>query len=171
METISSDVLLKPQTAIKPKTLLAPDCIIGVAEDTKKWIGYIRVIVPPSRRDVVGVNARVAGTKDFPTTRSDEAMVKEGVMTCENMPPDATGLDASTSVEVCTVTSVEPDVTGPMVNPLNVTMNTFVLMVAPDIVAIRAVAVVVLQVNVSPATLLAPTTANGRTEGAKKPEG
>ena len=127
-------------------------------------------MVPLEGMGVVGVNVNVTDARER-TRRSESDILKNSDDTCENMPPDATGLDASTSVEVCTVTSVEPDVTGPMVNPLNVTMNTFVLMVAPDIVAIRAVAVVVLQVNVSPATLLAPTTANGRTEGAKKPEG
>ena len=120
--------------------------------------------MPLFRRDVDGANVRVAGTKVLPTSRSDNDMVKDGELTCDNMPPDATGSEASTSLEVCTVTSTEPDVAGPIVNPLKVTTNTLVLIVAPDNVAITAVAPVVLQSNVSPATLLAPNAINGLTD-------
>ncbi len=120
--------------------------------------------MPLFRRDVDGANVRVAGTKAFPTTRSDDSMVKDGELTCDNMPPLATGSEASTSLEVCTVTSTEPDVAGPIENPLKVTTNTLALIVAPDNVAITAVAPVVLQINVSPATLLAPNAINGLTD-------
>ena len=164
MVTNSSVMLLNPQVAINPTTLLAPEVMIGVTDDAKKYMGYMRVMVPPEGMGVDGANVRVAGTKDFPTTRSDDSMVKDGELTCDNMPPDATGSEASTSLEVCTVTSTEPDVTGPIVNPLKVTTNTLALILAPDNVAIRAVAPVLLQIKVSPATLLAPYAMNGLTD-------
>ena len=59
----------------------------------------------------------------------------------------------------------------PIVKPLMVTVKAETLMDAPDVVITKDVAVVALQVAVSPATLLAPAATMGVTEEAKKPEG
>ena len=120
-------------------------------------------MVPPEGMGVVGVNVRVTDASER-KRRLESEILKTNDETLENMPPDATGSEASTSLEVCTVTSTEPDVAGPIENPLKVTTNTLALIVAPDNVAITAVAPVVLQINVSPATLLAPNAINGLTD-------
>ena len=85
--------------------------------------------------------------------------------------PEETEADATVSDEVCTLIPTAPAVTAPIVNPLIVTVKAEVLMDAPDVVITKDVAVVALQVAVSPATLLAPAATMGVTEEAKKPEG
>ena len=50
-------------------------------------------MVPPEGMAVVGVNVREMGTEDLPTTRSEEAMVKETDDTLETMLPDDKALD------------------------------------------------------------------------------
>ena len=64
-----------------------------------------------------------------------------------------------------------PAVTLPKVNPLIVTVNADVPMVAPDVVITTDVAVVAPHVAVSPATLLAAAATIGVIEEAKKLEG
>ena len=64
-----------------------------------------------------------------------------------------------------------PAVTLPKVNPLIVTVNADVPMVAPDVVITTDVAVVAPHVAVSPATLLDAAATIGVIEEAKKLEG
>jgi hypothetical protein len=64
-----------------------------------------------------------------------------------------------------------PAVPTPKVNPLIVTMNTDVPMVAPDVVMTTDVAVVAPHKAVSPATLLAAAATIGVIDEAKKLEG
>lgn len=64
-----------------------------------------------------------------------------------------------------------PAVTLPKVNPLIVTVNADVPMVAPDVVITTDMAVVAPHVAVSPATLLAAAATIGVIEEAKKLEG
>ncbi len=87
------------------------------------------------------------------------------------MGPDATAEDASMSADVCALIPTAFTVGNPMENPLIVTVNADVPIVAPDVVITTDVAVVAPHVAVSPATLLAPDATVGVTDGAKKPEG
>ena len=88
------------------------------------------------------------------------------------MLPDSTALDSIRSDDVCTVTCGPPGVTRPIVNPLKVTENNVDdRTAAPAVVMMTEVAVVAPHVAVKPATLLAPSTAKGVTEGAKKESG
>ena len=49
--------------------------------------------MPPEGMTVAGVNVREMGREDLPTTRSEEAMVKETDDTRETMLPDDRALD------------------------------------------------------------------------------
>ena len=85
-------------------------------------------------------------------------------------PFDSTAAEGSESDEICTVTS-PPAVKLPMVNPVIVTTNAVAGMTDPAVVMMTEVALVVLHVPDSPATLLSPAATVGVTDGAKKPEG
>ena len=126
------------------------------------------VMVPPMGMAIVAVNVRVTGTKDEPTTRSEEAMNKE---TDDNGPiilPDDKALDDG-HVLFLKLTPAEPSVGGPIVKPLMVIVTaTNALMTAPKIVITTAVAEVAPHVAVNPATLLAPEPTVGTTAAAKK---
>ena len=87
------------------------------------------------------------------------------------MGPDATADDASVSTDVCALIPKAFTDGKPNENPLIVTVNAVVPIVAPDVVITNDVAVVAPHVAVSPATLLAPDATVGVTDGAKKPEG
>jgi hypothetical protein len=50
-------------------------------------------MVPPEGMAVAGVNVREMGTEDLPTTRSEEATVRETDDTLEKMLPDDKKLD------------------------------------------------------------------------------
>ena len=75
------------------------------------------------------------------------------------------------SADVCALIPNAFTVGKPIENPLIVTVNAVVPIVAPDVVITNDVAVVAPHVAVSPATLLAPDATVGVTDGAKKPEG
>ena len=85
--------------------------------------------------------------------------------------PEETEADAAASEDVCTLIPTALAVTAPIVNPLIVTVKAETVMDAPDVVITKDVAVVALQLAVSPATLLAPAATMGVTEEAKKPAG
>ena len=87
------------------------------------------------------------------------------------MLPEATAVDGSKSVEVCTDTPTSPPVKPPMVNPVNVMANAEGGIAAPAVVMTTDVSVVALHTHVSPATLLLPAATLGVTDAAKKPEG
>ena len=87
------------------------------------------------------------------------------------MGPDATAEEATVSTDVCALIPTAFTVGKPIANPLIVTVNAVVPIVAPDVVITNDVAVVAPHVAVSPATLLAPDATVGVTDGAKKPEG
>ena len=85
--------------------------------------------------------------------------------------PEATGSDTTGSALVDTVMPSAPLVAAPIVRPLMVMVKADALIDAPDVVITKDVAVVALQLAVSPATLLAPAATMGVTEEAKKPAG
>ena len=87
------------------------------------------------------------------------------------MLPEATAVDGSKSVEVCTDTPTSPPVKPPMVKPVMVITTADGGMIAPAVVMTTDVALVALHVPVSPATLLLPAATLGVTDAAKKPEG
>ena len=90
----------------------------------------------------------------------------------ERMGPDETGEDGNASVEVCTVTAIEPGVEAPIVRPLMVTVNAAVVpMVPPDVTSTTAVKPAAPQVKLRPGTLLAPAATRGVMEGTKKFDG
>ena len=128
-------------------------------------------MVPPEGMGVLGVKASVTETEVFPATRSGDAMMNDVKVTCVNIPPDATAVEARVSTDVLTLTPTAPAVTEPIVNPLIVTVNADAPIVAPDVVITNDVAVVGLHVTVSPAMLLAPDATLGVLDEAKKPEG
>ena len=68
-------------------------------------------------------------------------------------------------------TSGLPAVKPPMVKPVIVMTSADAGMTAPAVVMTTEVALVVLHVPVSPATLLLPAATVGAMDGAKKPEG
>ena len=128
-------------------------------------------MVPPEGMTDVGVKARVTGTEDLPTTRSEDATVKETDETEEKMAPDDTALDTEHAL-VRNLTPTEPFVGGPIVKPVMVRVtveNAFT--VTPEVVITTAVAEVALHVAVKPATLLAPDATVGTREDTKKLDG
>ena len=159
------------QVAVSPATLLAPPATKGVMDDAKNPEGYVSVMVPPFGIGTAAVKLKVTGTQDKRTTRSDEAIENVTEVTCKEMSPDATAVDATVSDDVCTTTPTAPGVAAPIVSPLIVKVNADAPIVAPDVVITTEVAEVAPQVAVSPATLLAPGATVGVTEDAKKPEG
>ncbi len=128
----------------------------------------MRVRVPPEGTAVVAEKESEIGTEDLPTTRSEEAMVKETDETRETMMPDDTVLEGGhKAFRILTFTA--PAVDGPIVNPLMVIVTTAAaLITAPEVVIATAVADVAPHVAVNPATLLAPEATVGTTKGAKK---
>ena len=157
--------------AARPETLLAPAATEGVTEVAKKLEGYVRVIVPPEGTAEVGMKARVMGTEDFPTMRSEEAMVKDTDATIPIMLPDDKAFETG-HMFLCSLTSTEPLVGGPIVKPLIVMVTVADgAMATPDVVITSAVAEVAPHVAVKPATLLAPEATVGVTDEAKKLEG
>ena len=67
------------------------------------------------------MNASVADTALRDAMRSADWMVKATADTCPTMCPEETASDCNSSAEVCTVTSIEPGVTAPIVRPVIVT--------------------------------------------------
>ena len=124
-------------------------------------------MVPPEGMDRCGVNARVMGTEDLPTTRSDGAIVKETDETRLTIIPDDTSFEIEHEV-ARNLTPTEPIVGGPIVKPLMVIVNEDALIAAPEVVITTAVADVALHVAIKPATLLAPEATEGTEEDAKK---
>jgi hypothetical protein len=128
-------------------------------------------MVPPEGTVVLAVNANETGTKDLPTTRSEEDMIKTTDETADKMPPDATACD-NEHMLVRNLTSTEPVVFGPIVNPPMVIVNaTDADKVAPEVVISTLVAEVTPIVAMNPGTLLAPKATDGRIPDAKKLEG
>jgi hypothetical protein len=128
-------------------------------------------MVPPEGMVVFAVKANETGTKDLPTTRSEEAMARETDETAEKIPPDATACEKEHML-VRNLTSTEPVVFGPIVNPRMVIVNaTDAFMVAPEVVITTAVAEVAPHAAVNPGTLLEPEATDGTTPDAKKLEG
>ncbi len=128
-------------------------------------------MVPPEGTVVLAVKTNDTGTKDLPTMRSEEAMVRETDETAEKIPPDATACD-NEHMLVRNLTPIEPVVFGPIVNPLMVIANaTDADKVAPEVVIKTAVAEVAPHAAVNPGTLLAPEATDGTTPDAKKLEG
>jgi hypothetical protein len=140
-------------------------------EDAKKPEGYVSVMVPPFGIGAAAVKLKVTGTEVLPATRSDEAIENVTEVTCKEISPDATAVDATVSDDVCTTTPTAPGVAAPIMSPLIVKVNADAPIVAPDVVITTDVAEVAPQVAVSPATLLAPGATVGVTDDAKKPEG
>jgi hypothetical protein len=130
----------------------------------------VRVMVPPEGIGVVGVNARVTGTENLPTMRSDEAIAKDTDENRDIILPDDTEFDTEQAF-ACNLTSTEPAVGAPIVNPPMVMVNSDVLREVPDISILTAVEEAVLQVAVKPALLLEPAAAVGVRDGEKKLEG
>ncbi len=127
-------------------------------------------MVPPEGMVVFVVKANETGTKDLPTTRSEEAMMKETDETAEKIPPDATACD-NEHMLVRSLTS-EPVVFGPIVNPPMVIANAADAdMVAPEVDITTAVADVAPHAAVNSGTLLAPEATDGTTPDTKKLEG
>ena len=90
----------------------------------------------------------------------------------ERMGPDEMGEDGDESIDVCTVTAIEPGVDAPIVRPLMVTVNAAVApMAAPDVVSTTAVKLVAAQVKLRPGALQAPAATTGVMEGTKKFDG
>ena len=79
--------------------------------------------------------------------------------------------DATVSTDVCALIPTAFTVGNTVENPVIVTVNADVPIVAPEVVITNDVAVVAPHVAVSPATLLAPDATVGVTDGAKKPDG
>jgi hypothetical protein len=128
-------------------------------------------MVPPEWMAEVGVKARETGTSDFPTMRSEEAMVKTTDETREGyIPPDDTAVETEHTF-ARNLTPTEPAVAAPIVKALIVTVNADAGMAAPEVVIITAEAEVAPHAAVKPTTLLAPETADGTTEDAKKLKG
>jgi hypothetical protein len=124
--------------------------------------------VPPEGTAVVGVKDRVMGTDDLPTTRSEEAMVKDTDDHTSRMLPDETAL-ADGHKRYRRLTPTESAVVGPNVKPAIVTVTTAdAAIAAPEVVITTAVLDVAPHVAVKPATLLAPEPTVGTTEDAKK---
>jgi hypothetical protein len=157
--------------AARLETLLAPAATVGVTDMAKKLEGYVRVMVPPEGTVEVGVKARVMGTEDLPTMRSEEAMVKYTDATIVKMLPDDKAFETGHML-LRNLTPTEPFVGGPIVKPVMVMVTAADgAMVAPDVVITTAVAEVALHVAVKPATLLEPEATVGLTDEAKKLEG
>jgi hypothetical protein len=151
-------------------TLLAPAATVGTIYGAKKFEGYVSVMVPPEGKVVLAVKLKETGTKDLPTMRSEEAMIKESDETEEKIPPDATAYD-NEHMLVRNLTS-EPVVFGPIVNPPMVMVNTTDAdKVEPEVVITTAVDEVAPHDAVNPGTLLAPEATDGTTPDAKKLEG
>ena len=75
------------------------------------------------------------------------------------------------SVDVCTLTPIDPTVIAPITKPDIVTVKYEAGIGAPPVAIKSEVAVVGLQVPVSADTLLLPAATMGVTEDAKKPTG
>jgi hypothetical protein len=157
--------------AESPGTLLAPVATAGTINAAKKLEGYVSVMVPPEGTVVLAVKTNDTGTKDLPTMRSEEAMVRETDETAEKIPPDDTACD-NEHMLVRNRTSTEPVVFGPIVNPRIVIVKaTEADKVAPEVVITTAVAEVAPHAAVNTGTLLAPEATDGTTPDAKKFEG
>ncbi len=124
--------------------------------------------MPPEGTVVLAVKTNDTGTRDLPTMRSEEAMVRETDETAEKIPPDATAFE-SEHMLVRNRTSTEPVVFGPIVNPRMVIVNANDAdKVAPEVVIKTAVAEVAPHAAVNPGTLLAPEATDGTTPDPKK---
>ncbi len=99
--------------------------------------------------------------------RSEEAMFKETEETRDIMPPDDTVFETEQTL-ARNVTSSDPAVAAPIVKPLIVMINADAGINTPEVVNMTAVAEVVPNVAVKPATLLALGATKGITEDAKK---
>jgi hypothetical protein len=131
----------------------------------------VSVMVPPEGTVVLAVKTNDTGTKDLPTIRSEEAMVRETDETAEKIPPDDTACE-NEHMLVRNLISTEPVVFGPIVNPPMVIVKaTDADKVAPEVVITTAVAEVAPIVAINPGTLLAPEATDGRIPDAKKLEG
>jgi hypothetical protein len=131
----------------------------------------VSVMVPPEGITVFVVKAKETGTNDLPTMRSKEAMIKETDDTAEKIPPDDTACE-NEHMLVRNLTSAEPVVFGPTVNPPMVIVNaTDADKVVPEVVITTAVDEVAPHAAVNPGTLLAPEATDGTTPDAKKLEG
>jgi hypothetical protein len=118
-----------------------------------------------------GVKPSVTGTDALPGIRSLAEIRKVTSDMGTNNPPESTAADGSKSVDVVMNTSGLPAVNPPMVKPVIVMTIADAGMTAPAVVMTTEVALVVLHVPVSPATLLLPAATVGVMDGAKKPEG
>ncbi len=128
-------------------------------------------MVPPEGMVVFAVKANDTGTKDLPTMRSEEAMIKETDETEVKIPPDATACD-NEHMLVRNLISTEPVVFGPIVNPPMVIVKaTDADKAAPEVVITTAVAEVAPHKADNPNALLAPEATDGTTPDAKKLEG
>ncbi len=120
---IITEVLeVKLHAATRLEILLAPAATVGVTDGAKKLEGTKREMVPPEGMAVFGVNTKVMGTLDLPTTRSRCAIVKENDETLELTPPEFTAFDIE-HMFVRNLTPTEPVVDGPIVKPVMVTVN------------------------------------------------
>jgi hypothetical protein len=103
--------------------------------------------------------------------RSEEVIIKETDDTAEKIPPDATACD-NEHMLVRNLTSTEPVVFGPIVNPpMVIATAADADMVEPEVVITTTVAEVGPIVAVKPTTLLAPGATDGTTPDTKKLEG
>ena len=127
------------------------------------------MIVPPMGTAVVRVKPTVTGTAARAAMRSVDCTANETEDTCPTMAPEATAADTLVSADVATVTSTEPAVTAPSVKPPTVITTAEAGISAAAVVMTTDVAVVVLHVPVSAATLL--YIGEGATPGAKKAGG
>ena len=131
----------------------------------------MRVILPPTPRAAVVVNASVTATLVAPATRLAAAMVMDtavGVL----MPPLGTPADSKLLNALTVMPVVEPAVAAPMVNPESVRVTAAPAeMVAPEVVITIEVAVVGSGARDRDPTFAPPTAKVGVTEFAKNPEG
>ena len=85
---ITDEAVVAPHTPVSRATLLDPAATVGVTNCWKNPEGYVSVMLPPSSRGVARVKASVTGTNTLPATRSDDAILNETDVTCDNTHDD-----------------------------------------------------------------------------------
>jgi hypothetical protein len=79
----TSLVVVALHVAVKPATLLAPEATVGITEEAKKLEGYETVRALPERMGEDGEKTRVTEMGDFPSSRSEVAILKVDKMGIE----------------------------------------------------------------------------------------
>ncbi len=129
------------------------------------------MILPPTPRAAVVVNASVTATPVVPATRLAAGMVMEtavGVL----MPPLGAPADTKLLNAVTVMPVVEPAVAAPMVNPESVMVTAVpALMVAPEVVITIEVVVVAAGARDRDPTFAPLAAKVGVTPDVKNPEG